>query len=94
MLLNAFRDIHKDILSVDTNFPVATLPSYQLFLDSEARVEVAKKKAAEEEYDLWDEKESPKLSPLRHFKCAPEAEVTLPNEPSGVTPLPKAEAPR
>lgn len=93
-MAKALKDIRKDIQNVNAKFPLATLPSKKQFLDYEDRVDVAKKKAAEEEYDSWDDSESPELSPLRRTRCAPEDETIPPEGEIQDPPLPEGETPR
>lgn len=88
-----FKDLSKDILDVDTKFPLNTLPSMKEFLAYQARKEEAKK--VYEEYDSWDDNESPEPSPLRRPKRAPTAESALPEEGlSQELPLPTKEESR
>lgn len=57
-LVQAFRDLSKDIMNVDSKFPLVTLPSMKEFMACEARLKEAKVDA-EEEYDSWNDSEFP-----------------------------------
>lgn len=77
-LVQAFRDMSKDIMDINSKFPLSALPYMQQFMVYEARVEAAKKRETKKEYDLWDDIESLELPPPRCSKHALEAETVPP----------------